>query len=68
MKCRNFSRDDVKTKDLSLFLGEVWKGTAICPGGVRHKGGGNLVQATMWNVGTCSLDAKEEIQVEDPQE
>jgi RNA-directed DNA polymerase len=31
---------------------------AYCLGGVRHKGGGNLVQASVRNVGTCASDAK----------
>jgi hypothetical protein len=34
----------------------------------RHKGGANLIQALVWNVGTCRPDVKGEIQVEDPQE
>ena len=32
----------------------------------RHKGGVSPVQALVWNVGTWRLDAKGEIQVEDP--
>ena len=35
-------------------------------GGVRHKGGVTLVQAHVWNVGTCRPDGKGETQVEDP--
>jgi hypothetical protein len=38
-----------------------------CLDGVRHKGGVNLNQALVWNVGTCGSDDKGEIQVEDPQ-
>ena len=38
-----------------------------CPSGVRHKGGVNMIQAFVWNVGTCRSDAKGEIQVETPQ-
>lgn len=30
------------------------------------KGGVSPVQALVWNVGTCRLDAKGDIQVEDP--
>jgi hypothetical protein len=37
-----------------------------CLGGVRHKGGVNLIQAFAWNLGTCRPDVKGEIQVEDP--
>ena len=36
-------------------------------GGVRHKGGGNLILAPVWNVGTCRPDGKGETQVETPQ-
>ena len=38
------------------------------PGGIRYGGGANLIQAFMYNVGTCRSDVKGEIQVEDPQE
>jgi hypothetical protein len=37
-----------------------------CLGGIRHKGGVNLSQALVWNVGTCRPDGKGETQVEDP--
>ena len=37
-----------------------------CLGGVRHKGGVNLIQAFAWNLGTCRPDVKGETQVEDP--
>jgi len=33
-----------------------------CLGGVRHKGGANLIQAHVWNVGTCRSDGKGETQ------
>jgi len=36
--------------------------------GLRHKDGVNLMQAHMWNVGTCRTDVKGEAQVEAPQE
>jgi hypothetical protein len=36
--------------------------------GIRYGGGANLIQAFMYNVGTCRSDDKGEIQVEDPQE
>ena len=36
-------------------------------GGTRHKGGVTLHQALVWNVGTCRLDVKGEIQGADPQ-
>jgi hypothetical protein len=37
------------------------------PSGDRHEDGVSPVQALVRNVGTCSLDVKEEIRVEDPQ-
>ena len=37
-----------------------------CLSGVRHKDGVTLIQALVWNVGTCRSDAKGETQVEDP--
>ena len=36
-----------------------------CLGGIRYEGGVNLIQAFMYNVGTCRPDVKEEIHVED---
>jgi len=41
--------------------------SAYCLDGVRHKGGMNLIQAFVWNVGNCRPDVKGEIQVEAPQ-
>jgi len=37
-----------------------------CLGGVRHKGGANLIRAFAWNLGNCRPDDKGETQVEDP--
>ena len=37
-----------------------------CLSGVRHKDGVTLIQALMWNVGTCRSDDKGETQVEEP--
>ena len=39
-----------------------------CLDGVRHKSGMTLIQALVWNVGTCRSDEKGETQVEDPRE
>ena len=36
-----------------------------CLSDIRHKGSANLIQALVWNVGTCRPDAKGEIQVEE---
>ena len=46
--------------------GEVWEIPVYCPDGVRHEGGVTLLQALVWNVGTCRPDAKGAIQVEAP--
>jgi hypothetical protein len=48
--------------------GKVQGKPVYCLDGIRHKGGVNLSQALVWNVGTCRSDDKGEIQVEDPQE
>jgi hypothetical protein len=47
--------------------GQVQAESAAGLGGIRHRGGVNLDQALVWNVGTCRLDAKGEIQGDDPQ-
>ena len=39
---------------------------ADCPSGVRHKSGVTLIQALVWNVGTCRPDVKGESQVRGP--
>ena len=46
--------------------GRVHEKPVACVGGIRHKGGVTLDQALVWNVGTCRLDDKGEIQGEDP--
>lgn len=47
--------------------GRVHEKPVACVGGIRHRGGVTLDQALVWNVGTCRLDAKGEIQGDDPQ-
>ena len=39
---------------------------ADCPSGVRHKSGVTLIQALVWNVGTCRPDGKGETQMRRP--
>ena len=39
---------------------------ADCPSGIRHRSGVTLIQALMWNVGTCRPDAKGEAQMRGP--
>ncbi len=36
--------------------GQVQREPAAWLGGIRHRGGVNLNQALVWNVGTCRLD------------
>ena len=43
--------------------GQVQWEPAAWLGGIRHIGGVNVDQALVWNVGTCCLDEKGEIQV-----
>lgn len=50
-----------------VSLGQVQEIPVYCLSGARHKGGVNLDQAVVRNVGTFRLDAKGEIQVEAPQ-
>ena len=66
MKCRK-RRDVVKTGCESLVRDKLKGEPVYCLSGGRHEGGVSLNQALVRNVGTCRLDAKGEIQVEDPQ-
>ena len=66
IKCRK-RRDVIKTRGESLTWDESGRKPVYCPGGGRHGGGVNLIQALVWNVGTYDADEKGEIQVEDPQ-
>ena len=66
MKCRK-RRDAIET-GLQLLAWDEARGEPVdCPSGGRHEGGVSPVQALVRNVGTCRLDAKGEVQVEDPQ-
>ncbi len=49
-----------------MIPGSVQRQPAYRLGGVRHKDGMTLIQAFVWNVGTCRLDVKGETQVEAP--
>jgi len=66
MRCRK-RRDEVETGG-SRYPGRVWRGPDYWPGGLRHEGGVNLMQALVWNVGTCRPDVKGAAQVETPRE
>ncbi len=50
-------------KGESLAPEQVQKMLAYCLDGLRCKGGVNLTQAFMWNVGTCYSNAKGAVQV-----
>ena len=59
--------DGVKT-ELSQLARDKSRGQPVfCLGGVRYEGGVSMIQALVWNVGTCRLDVKGEIQAEAPQ-
>ena len=60
--------DNVKTRVSPLLLDKSGRNLTYWPDGLRHKDGVNLIQALMWNVGTCRSDVKGEAQVEAPQE
>ena len=65
MKCRKV-QDDVETRGNSLTWDESGGWPDFCPGGIRHEGGVTLIQASMWNAGTCRPDVKGEIQAGGP--
>ena len=65
MTCRK-RRDATETRLQSLAWDAARRMPADCPSGGRHEDGVSPVQARVRNVGTCRLDAKGEIQVEDP--
>ncbi len=60
--------DKVKTRVSPLLWDKSGRNLTYWPDGLRHKDGVNLIQALMWNVGTCRSDVKGEAQVEAPQE
>ena len=61
MKCRKRT-DDIKTGGKSLTRDKNRGHLKCCLFGIRHVGGVNLIQAFVWNVGTCRLDEKGEAQ------
>jgi hypothetical protein len=66
MTCRN--RRDVTETGLDTLVREAARRMrADCPSGDRQKDGMTPTQALVRNAGTCRLDVKGEIQVEDPQ-
>jgi len=65
MTCRK-RRDVTETGLQSLAWDEARGKPADCLSGDRHEGGASPAQALVWNVGTSRLDAKGELQAEDP--
>ena len=65
LRCRK-RREDVETGNSRCSRKEPRGQPADCLGGIRHRGGVNLHQAFVWNVGTCSPDAKGETQMVAP--
>lgn len=65
-KCRK-RRDVIETGLLLLVRDRARKAPAYWPSDDRHKDGVIPAQGLVRNVGTCRLDAKGEIQAEDPQ-
>jgi len=66
LMCRK--RRDVVETGLQLLARDEARGMPVsCPGDGRHQDGMSPAQALVWNVGTCDLDAKEDLQVADPQ-
>jgi hypothetical protein len=61
------SKTEVTSKRVASRTPGVVQGKpAYCLSGVRHKDGVTLIQALVWNVGTCRSDDKGETQVEEP--
>ena len=64
MRCRK-KDNDVRSGGFQT-PGGIQGGPVYCLDGVRHKGSVNLIQALVWNVGTCRPDAKGETQMGGP--
>ena len=60
--------DDIETGESECAPGGAQAGPADDLGGVRHRGGGSLIPARTWNVGTCRPDGKGSDQVGGPHE
>jgi len=61
LTCRKRT-DDIKTGGKSLTRDKNRGRLECCLFGIRHEGGVNLIQAFVWNVGTCRCDDKGEMQ------
>ena len=47
-----------------MVLGQIWRQPNRWLGGIRHKAGMKLIQAQVWNRGTCHVDVKGDFQSE----
>jgi hypothetical protein len=47
-----------------MVMGQVWRQPKRWLGGIRHRGGVKLIQAQVWNRGTCHVDVKGDFQSE----
>jgi hypothetical protein len=61
LNCRKRT-DDVRTGGKSLARDKNRRYLESCLFGIRHEGGVNLIQAFVWNLGTCRLNDKGETQ------
>ncbi len=57
MRCRN-RKIDVKTRFQALIWDKSKRRSVYCLGGIRHRGSVTCMEAFIWNMGTCRLDAK----------
>lgn len=67
MTCRK-AMDVTESRFEYLTCDKVWRKPIYCPGGDRHTGGVNLIQAPLRNVGTCRCDDKATTQMRRPHE
>lgn len=65
LMCRK-RRNVVETGLQLLARDEAWEMPVDCPSDGRHQDGMSPAQAPVWNVGTCDLDVKGDLQVADP--
>ena len=68
MKRRKRTSDGVKTGEFTDFRDQSGRYPAYGLVGVRRIGGVTLIQALVWNMGTCRPDAKGATQVGGPHE
>ena len=57
MRCRN-RKEDVKTRFQALIWDKSKGRSAYRLDGIRHKGGVTCMEAFIWNMGSCRLNAK----------